>query len=148
MTSLSLSTLRPARGAKQRPDKRVGRGNASGKGTTAGKGTKGQKARTGGRNRLKTLGMRRLIMSTPKLRGFKSLSPSASPVNLGELDAAYKAGEVVNVRSLKAKGLVPVISSKVKVLGGGSLKKKLVVTGCLVSASAKEAILAAGGEVR
>ncbi len=142
-----MNTLKPARGAKRYP-KRVGRGNASGKGTSAGRGTKGQKARTGGRNKLKMLGLRRLVMSTPKLRGFKSLKAPASAVNLGDLNEAFAAGAVVTAKALAHKGLVPAGSGRVKILAGGDLKKKLVIVGCGVSAAAREKITAAGGEVR
>jgi len=142
-----MSNLKPARGSKQHP-KRVGRGNASGKGTTAGRGTKGQKARTGGRGGLKVLGLRRLVMQTPKLRGFKVPKDNVVLVDLATLDQACKNGEIVSRRSLIAKKLIPASTAKVKILGGGELKKKLIVVGCRLSGSAKERILAAGGEVR
>ncbi|MDD5251947.1 MAG: 50S ribosomal protein L15 [Patescibacteria group bacterium] len=144
--TLSLSELKGARGARRQP-KRVGRGNASGKGTTAGKGTKGQRARTGGRNRITLLGIRRLVMSTPKLRGFKSQYPQAAAVNVGQL-AAFGPGVTVDLRALKAKGLVPSPAKRAKILGGGELKKKIVIAGLEVSASAKAKIEAAGGTIR
>ncbi len=50
--------------------------------------------------------------------------------------------------TLAKKGLITTSSTRVKILGGGTLKKKLTVVGCPVSASAKAAIEAAGGEVR
>ncbi len=142
-----MSNLRPARGSKKHP-KRVGRGNASGKGTTAGRGTKGQKARTGGRGGLKVLGLRRLVMQTPKLRGFKAPKDDVVLVDLETLNLSCRNGEIVSRRSLIAKKLVPASAAKVKILGGGELKKKLIVIGCKLSGSAKEQILAAGGEVR
>jgi large subunit ribosomal protein L15 len=144
--TLSMHNLKPARGAKSQP-KRVGRGNASGKGTTAGRGGKGQKARTGGRNRLKLLGMRRLMLSTPKLRGFKSHHAKKGVVTLDAINAVFMDGAKVTPAALVKKGLVPSAKNGVKILGG-ALKKKIVVIGCLVSEAAKEAITAAGGEVR
>lgn len=144
--ALNLHTLKPAKGSKQYP-KRVGRGNASGKGTTAGRGGKGQTARTGGRNKLKLLGMRHLMLQTPKLRGFQSQHAKPALVSLDMLNGAYQNGETVSPASLAKKGLVPTSSSRVKVLGG-KLKKKLIVKGCAVTVAAKEAIAAAGGEVR
>ncbi len=142
-----MHTLKPAKGSKRYP-KRVGRGNASGKGTTAGRGGKGQTARTGGRNKLKLLGMRHLMLQTPKLRGFKSHRGKSSIVTLGELNRAYGSGETVTPATLAKKGIVPSPGARVKVLGGGMLKKKLIVSGCAVSAGAKELIAKAGGEVR
>lgn len=146
MTQLSLSNLKPARGAKRYP-KRVGRGNASGKGTTAGRGTKGQKARTGGRKGIKVLGLRRLVMQTPKLRGFKTAKAGVALVGLDQVNEVFKSGEIVSRKSLAAKGLIPASATRVKILGG-ELKKKLSVVGCSMSAPAKEKVLAAGGEVR
>jgi large subunit ribosomal protein L15 len=127
----------------------VGRGHGSGKGTTAGRGGKGQTARTGGRNKLKLLGMRHIILATPKLRGARmSAGPKPKLVDLAGLDAAFKSGDEVTPKSLAAKGLVPSGAGRIKILADGSLKKKLMVSGCAVSASAKEKILAAGGEIR
>lgn len=145
--ALTMHNLKPAKGAKRQP-KRVGRGNASGKGTTAGRGGKGQTARTGGRNRLKLLGMRHLMLQTPKLRGFKSHHPKLQNVNVGQLNAAFQSGETVSPKFLAKKGYVASSGARVKILAGGNLKKKLIVTGCVVSESAKEKIVAAGGEVR
>ncbi len=142
-----MHTLQPARGSTQSP-KRVGRGNASGKGTTAGRGGKGQTARTGGRNKLKYLGMRHLILSTPKLRGFQSMYKKVAVVGLDTIEGAFASGQSVNPKSLKAKGLIPHAAVGAKILGNGALKKRVVVSGCQVSASAKEKIVAAGGEVK
>lgn len=146
MAMLSLDTLKPARGAK-RSVKRVGRGNASGKGTTAGRGTKGQSARTGGRNRLKLIGMKRLILSTPKLRGFASPHAKKTVISVGDLSSAFSAGQKVTPSTLMKKGLVP-SGAKVKIVGGGSIRKKIVVIGCSVSEGAAASIKAAGGEIK
>lgn len=141
-----MHTLKPARGSRKQL-KRVGRGGGSGKGTTAGRGGKGQTARTGGRNKLKRIGMRHLILQTPKLRGFKSLKPKFAVVNLELINTAFAAGERVTPETLAKKGLVDKWESRVKILGEGDLKKKILVSGCAVSESAKAKITAAGGEV-
>jgi large subunit ribosomal protein L15 len=146
--AIKLNNLKPAVGARIRDRKRLGRGNATGKGTTAGKGTKGQKARTGGRNYNRIRGIRRLVLQTPKLRGFKRQRPAEAVVNLRELQEQFQDGAIVTVRALQSKGLVPSNVRRVKILGQGILKKGLKVQGCRVSESAKERILAAGGEVR
>jgi large subunit ribosomal protein L15 len=148
MSSLSLHNLRPADGKHRHRSKRVGRGNASGKGTTAGRGGKGQKARTGGRNRLKALGLRRLVMQTPKLRGFKSQYQKAVPVKVSAVEKAYVAGEIVSMDTLVQKGLVPSKNAKAKLLDdGGKLTKKLIVM-IPASKTASEKITAAGGELK
>ncbi len=147
MSSLSMHTLRPARGAKSQP-KRVGRGNASGKGTTAGRGGKGQTARTGGRNKLKLLGMRHMMLQTPKLRGFQSHHPKAAAITLGMLNKAFVDGQTVSPATLAKRKLVASASAKAKIVADGKLKKKLTVVGCAVSEAAKEKIIAAGGSVK
>ena len=144
--SLSMHNLRPAKGAKRQP-KRLGRGNASGKGTTAGRGGKGQTARTGGTGGLKLLGMRHLMLQTPKLRGFQSIHPKAAEVSLDDLNRNYTDGETVTLASLKKKGLAAARAKKAKVLANGKLAKRLTLKGVAVSGGAKEKITAAGGSV-
>jgi len=140
-----MNTLRPAQGAK-RTVKRVGRGNSSGKGTTAGRGTKGQAARTGGRNRRALRGLRPVLLQTPKLRGFKSLTRKSATVSLGQLNAEFAKDNEVTPKALVKKGLVPA-GGGVKILAGGKLTKPLTVSGCKVSEEAKKMIEAAGGKV-
>lgn len=143
---LSLHTIKPAKGAKLKV-KRVGRGNSSGKGTTAGRGTKGQGARSGGRNRRKLRGLRQMLLATPKLRGFKSSAKKPTIVSLTQLDATFEDGATVTLKELSRKGILTTTGG-VKVLANGTLTKRLVITGCAVSAAAKAKIESAGGEVR
>lgn len=147
--AIEMHKLKPAEGSRKKV-KRVGRGNSSGKGTTAGRGTKGQAARTGGRNRRKLRGFRQIMLSTPKLRGFKSNKPKPETVSLAAVVRVFGAGEPVSPKALVQKGLVASAANGVKILGGtkAKLKRKLTVTGCAVTASAKRAIEEAGGEVK
>ena len=70
--SLALHTIKPFSGSKKKV-KRVGRGLGS-RGTYSGRGQKGQKARSGGKKGLKLMGIRRLLLSTPKIRpGFVAM---------------------------------------------------------------------------
>lgn len=144
--TLTMHSLRPAKGSKYQP-KRVGRGNASGKGTTAGRGGKGQTARTGGTGGLKLMGMRHLMLSSPKLRGFQSIYAKAAEVSLAQLSQAYADGESVTLASLKKKKLVPTSAKKAKVLNNGAISKRLTLKGLAASEGAKAKIVAAGGEV-
>lgn len=144
--ALTLHTIKPFSGSKKKV-KRVGRGLGS-TGTYSGRGQKGQKARSGGRKGLKLLGMKRIIMSTPKLRGFKSHYPKMTAVNVGDLEKKFNDGERVTPKTLLEKGLVGKIKAMVKILGEGELKKKLTIVDCAVSASAKEKIEKAGGAIR
>ena len=123
----------------------MGRGQGSGRGTTAGRGTKGQRARTGGRKGLMKWSLRRLILSLPKKRGFKSLHPKAADVNLSDL-AVFPDGVTITTSLLLQKGIVKENAAVIKVLGQGSAKK-WTLKGLKVSASAKEKIEKAGGSV-
>ena len=131
---------------------RVGRGGKRGK--TSGRGMKGQNARAGHKKRPE---MRDLLKKLPKRRGFgqnrsRTVRPQViyTPVNLAALEKAFSAGDAVSPLTLRKKGLV---GSKggyilpVKILGTGTLNKKLAVTGCFASKTAKTAIEAAGGSV-
>lgn len=127
--------------------KRVGRGNASGKGTTAGRGSKGQKARSGGRSGLKLKGMKANLQNIPKLPGFKSLRSKKEVVNISALETHFNNGDLVNASTLEAKKLIVSKKVGVKILGNGTLSKKLKVAVDAVSQSAADAITKAGGTV-
>ncbi|MBU2575520.1 50S ribosomal protein L15 [Patescibacteria group bacterium] len=143
----SLSNLKRPKTAK-RPKKRVGRGNASGKGTYSGKGLKGQRARSGGRQGLaKRALFKQLLMRTPKLRGFKRASAEIAIVNLSDLNDNFKEGDKVTALNLFKKGLIGKAKGGVKVLGNGTIKKKLFVHAHYFSKSAKDSIEKAGGKV-
>jgi large subunit ribosomal protein L15 len=146
--AIKMHNLKPAAGARTKV-KRVGRGNASGKGTTAGRGTKGQAARTGGRNRRKLRGFRQIMLATPKLRGFRSLKAKPETVQLEVIAKAFEANEAVTPANVLKKGLVSSAKNGVKIIGAATkLKKKLAIDGCAVTASVREAIEGAGGEVK
>lgn len=129
---------------------RVGRGGKRGK--TSGRGTKGQKARAGRKLRPE---LRDIIKKIPKLRGRgkhseKSLVASFTPVNLSALETKFDAGATVSPTTLVQKGIVRLIGGKhpkVKILGDGTLTKKLLFEKVSFSASAKEAIEKAGGKI-
>ena len=141
---LKLHHLRPAPGSKQ-DRTRVGRGEAS-KGKTSGRGTKGTKARYQVRPGFEGGGVR-LVMRTPKLRGFKNpFRVEYQVVNLEKLQESYPQGGAVTVKDLVAKGLVR-SNEPVKVLGNGDISVKLDVQVDKVSEQAKSKILAAGGSV-
>lgn len=127
---------------------RIGRGGKRGK--TSGKGTKGQNARTGNSTRPE---IRDMIKKIPKLRGyrFKSFRENASPVNLSALDNVFSNGDKVTPKILIKNGLVRLKSGKtpaVKILATGEITKKIVVSGCAFSQTAKEKIEKAGGVIK
>lgn len=124
----------------------VGRGGRRGK--TSGRGHKGQKARAGHRIRPE---IRDTIKKFPKLRGYRfSASPKPTVVNLDDLEKYFEAGATVDPASLLQKELIRREGGalpQVKVLGDGELTKKLTVTSCSVSSSARSAIEKAGGTI-
>lgn len=140
-----LHSLRPASGSRK-TRKRVGRGNSAGGGTTAGRGTKGQHSRVGkGRNHGFEGGQVPLIRRQPKLGGFIApRSKTYEVVNLASLDA-LDAG-TYTIADLKKKRLIRK-GDLVKVLGEGSISKKLQLEAHAASTSAKEAIAKAGGSI-
>jgi large subunit ribosomal protein L15 len=141
---LKLHHLRPAPGSKKERT-RVGRGEGS-KGKTSGRGTKGTKARYQVRPGFEGGGVR-LVMRTPKLRGFKNpFRVEYQVVNVEALAELFPAGGNVTVADLVAKGLVRK-NEPVKVLGNGDIAVKLNITVDKVSESAKAKIVAAGGSV-
>ena len=135
---------------KQKKARRVGRGGKRGK--TSGRGHKGQKARAGRKIRPE---VRDIIKRIPKLRGrgkniFTSIQEKPAVVNVKALEV-FADGASVTPETLLAQGLVRPrkgMVARVKVLGDGTLTKKLSVSGCSVSAGARAKIEAAGGTVR
>lgn len=143
---LSLHTVTSGKGGRTRKV-RVGRGNASGHGTYSGRGGKGQRARSGGRRGLKILGFKQTLQRIPKVGGFKSHRVRPAVVTLAELQHAFADGAVVSLDTVVKKGLVERNRAGVKIVGTGTLKKKLIVKNCRVTAGAKAAIEAVGGSV-
>ena len=145
--SISLSSLHPATGAKKKI-KRIGRGNASGHGTTATRGTKGQRARSGGRQGLRTRGMKRMALAFPKMGGFKSKYGKTATITLDMFSAKVPSGAVTPKTFLKL-GLVSGLKNGVKIIDTHDFKleKKYELSGVFVTAAVKEKIEKAGGNV-
>lgn len=144
---MRLHNLRPRPGSRHRV-KRLGCGESSGHGKTSGKGHKGQKARSGGSIRLGFEGGQMpLIRRLPK-RGFNNAAfhKNYAIVNLNDLNE-FKAGSVVNEKSLRESKLVRGDIAGIKVLGGGELKHALTIEVDKISASAREKIDRAGGTI-
>ena len=143
---MNLHDLHPAAGStKTRQCK--GRGMGSGNGKTAGRGHKGQWARSGGGVRAGFEGGQMpLVRRLPK-RGFNNIfAKNYAELNVGQLNV-LENGTEVTFETLLAAGLVGKKYDGVRILGKGELEKKLTVKVAGVTASAKEKIVAAGGEV-
>ncbi len=141
---MQLHTIK--RQSTRKKAKYIGRGGKRGK--TSGRGHKGQGARAGHKMRPE---WRDIIKKLPKRRGygknrFVRIQPKPEVVNLSALEQTFAAGALVTPAALAAHKLVKP-KQPVKILGAGRLTKKLTVSGCALSASARQAILAAGGAV-
>lgn len=142
---MKLHDLAPAQGSVKE-SKRIGRGAASGQGKTAGKGHKGQKARSGGGVRPGFEGGQMPLSRRVPKRGFNNIfAKKIVAINLSALNT-FEDGAVVNADALIEKGIIKKAYDGVKVLGNGKVEKKLTVQATAFSASAKEAIEAAGGK--
>ena len=144
---LGLHNLSPAPGSN-RDRKRLGRGPGSGTGKTSGKGHKGIKARAGhhgpggGKPGFEG-GQMPLTRRLPK-RGFTN--PFRQESNVVRLDQLALLDGEVTPDTLREAGLVK-RQGPVKVLANGELTQAVTVRGLKVSASARDAIVAAGGTV-
>jgi large subunit ribosomal protein L15 len=143
--TLTLHTISPKKGSTK-PKKRIGRGLGS-KGTYSGRGVKGQRARSGGRSGLQLKGIRGIMLSTPKMRGFTSGYPRMQIVSVADISKHFKTGAKITPNILFKAGLVDSAKGPVKVLGDGTIAIQITLAQCKVSSSAKQKIEAAGGTV-
>ncbi len=128
----------------------VARGGKRGK--TSGRGGKGQSARAGNKRRPE---WRDIIKRLPKLRGRgvnqnKPVTDASKVINLAVLEGAFSANEAITPTILVEKGIVATFSGNIptiKILGEGDVTKAFKISGCAISASAKEKIEKAGGTV-
>lgn len=141
---MKLHELKPTDGARK--DKvRVGRGTGSGSGKTSGRGHKGQKARSGGGVRPGFEGGQMPIYRRLPKRGFKNVwRKEFAEVNVETLNVFDDGTEVDAVVLIEA-GILKNVQDGVRILGNGSLTKKLTVKAQGFTKSAKEKIEAVGG---
>ena len=143
---MNLHEMKYNEGARK-ATKRLGRGQGSGQGKTAGKGHKGQNARSGGGVAIGFEGGQTPIYKRIPKRGFTNRNRvEYAVVNLETLNR-FEDGANVTPEILKEAGIVRKMLDGVKILGNGTLEKKLTVTCHKISKSAKEAIEKAGGTV-
>ena len=126
--------------------KRLGKGIGSGKGKTAGRGHKGQKARSGGGVHIWFEGGQTPLYKRLPRRGFSNarFATKYAVVNVSDLNR-FKDGEVVTPELLIESGLVKKELNGIKILGNGTLEKKLTVRANRFSSSAITKIESAGG---
>ena len=132
---------------------RVGRGIGSGKGKTSGRGVKGQKSRSGVAIKSFEGGQMPLYRRLPK-RGFNSISKSKVAIlNLEKIQSfidkkTIKTSEILNTDLLKKLKLINKNSDKLKILGSGEIKEKIVIEANLASKSAVDKLKKIGGSIQ
>lgn len=139
---MQLHDLKPT--TKNKSKKRVGRGGK--KGSYSGRGIKGQKARAGYK---KAPVVREFLKKYHKLRGyrFNSINEKFAVINVSDIERLFNSGDVVSREALLEKKMIRK-SDKVKILGNGSLTKKVDLIGCAASKQAIKKITDAGGSVK
>ena len=133
---------------KHKKRRRIGRGPGSGHGKTAGRGHKGAGSRAGySVHPTFEGGQMPLVRRVPK-RGFHNrFAKVVRSINVGQLDPLFNDGDEVTPETLKARGVLKGRYDLLKVLGDGTLSKKLKIAAHRFSESARSKIEAAGGQV-
>ena len=145
----SLSNLKNVPGART-DSFRKGRGRGTGNGKTAGKGMKGQGAHAHTKANGFEGGQTPVARRLPKFgvrKTHKGRKTVYAIVNLDRLNR-FEDGTTVNAALLIEKGVIKAEFDGVKILGKGTLERKLIVEAKAFSASAKAAIEALGGEAK
>jgi len=143
-----LSNLRPAKGSVKR-GKRLGRGQGSGKGGTSTRGHKGAKARSGYSKKVGFEGGQMPLQRRVPKSGFKNVNRiEYKSINISTLQAIAEKHNVekIDMEVLIKTGFVNK-NALVKILGNGTLERKIEVHAHAFSKSAKEAIEAKQGTV-
>jgi large subunit ribosomal protein L15 len=145
---MDLSNLKPAKGSVKR-SKRLGRGQGSGKGGTSTRGHKGAKSRSGYSKKIGFEGGQMPLQRRIPKYGFKNVNRKEyKAINLITLQSLAEKNnlEKIDPEVLKKAGLVSK-NDLVKILGKGTLERKLEVHAHAFSKSAVEAIEAHNGTV-
>lgn len=145
---MNLNSLKPAAGSTHK-DKRIGRGQGSGRGGTSTRGHKGAQSRSGYSRKLGFEGGQMPLQRRLPKFGFTSLNRiEYKPINLDVIEdlAAKKNLSEISVSTLIENGYVSK-NNRVKILGKGTISKKLKVSAHGFSQNAIAAIEAAGGSV-
>lgn len=143
---MKLHELAPAAGSKKTRTRR-GRGLGSGLGKTAGRGQKGQNSRSGGGVRSGFEGGQMPLYRRLPKRGFKNVfAKEYAEVNISQLNR-FEDGATVDPVVLIEMGILKNVSDGIRILGNGTLEKKLTVIANGFTKTAEEKIVAAGGKV-
>ena len=141
---MKLENLSKTPEAKTR--KRVGRGPGSGMGKTATRGENGQRSRSGASIPAWFEGGQSPLYRRIPKRGFNNarFRTEFATINLSDLNK-FNDGDVVTPEVLKESGIVKKQLCGIKVLGNGTLEKKVTVKAHRFSSAAVTKIESAGG---
>ena len=145
---MKLNNLKPAEGSTH-SRRRIGRGTGSGLGGTATRGHKGAKARSGYKRKIGFEGGQMPLQRRVPKFGFKNINRvEYKAINIDTLDqlATAKNLDKITVADLIQAGFVRK-NQLVKILGNGTLSKKVDVEANAFSKKAEETITAAGGTI-
>jgi large subunit ribosomal protein L15 len=143
---MDLSNLRPAKGSTHN-SKRLGRGQGSGKGGTSTRGHKGAKSRSGYSRKIGFEGGQMPLQRRVPKSGFKNINRiEYKGINISTLQTLAEKHNIdkIDFEVLVMAGLVSK-NALVKILGKGTLERKLEVHAHAFSKSAIEAIEAKKG---
>jgi len=143
---MDLSNLKPAPGSVKR-EKRIGRGEGSGHGGTSTRGHKGAKSRSGYSKKIGFEGGQMPLQRRVPKSGFKNINRvEYKAINLSTLEALAARLDTgrIDFQTLLTAGLVNK-NALVKILGKGTLTRKLEDHAHAFSKSAQEAIEANKG---
>lgn len=145
---MELNNLTPAVGSNK-SKRRIGRGSGSGKGGTSTRGHKGAKSRSGYKKKVGFEGGQMPLQRRVPKFGFKNINRveyKAINISIIEQLAANNDLDKVTVADLINAGFVRK-NQLVKILGVGTLSKKVDVEANAFSKKAEEIITAAGGTI-
>jgi len=138
---MKLDNLQPAEGSTKQ-SKRIGRGQGSGRGGTSTRGHKGAQSRSGYSRKVGFEGGQMPLQRVIPKMGFKNINRvEYKAINLDVIEnlAVKNNLTVIDKQSLVEAGIASK-NDKIKILGGGTLTKKLDVKADAFSKSAKDAI--------
>ena len=143
---MKLNELKYNEGSKK-DIKRLGRGSSSGTGKTSGRGENGQNSRSGGGVRIGFEGGQLPLYRRLPKRGFSNamFKKTYAVINVSDLNRVEDGAEVTP-ELLFEMGIIKKQLSGIKVLGNGTLAKKLTVRAHKFSNEAKQKIEAQGGK--
>ncbi len=134
--------------AELKSSKRVGRGPGSGMGKTSTRGENGQKKRSGASIKPWFQGGQSPIYRRIPKRGFNNaqFATRYAIINLSDLNKYFNDGDVVSEEVLKERGIIKKSLCGIKILGNGTLEKKLTIKANRFTSSAVTKIENAGGK--